>query len=71
VDVIQVPQDTLDAILKRVDSIVFELQALRQAVQALRRDGDEDLVAQLYGSWGKGTWKEYEPDIEWQRFSDG
>jgi hypothetical protein len=66
----QTEPDPLDAILKRIDCIVLELQELRQAVLTQKQPSDRDLVAELYGSWGQGTWEELEPDIDWQRFSD-
>jgi hypothetical protein len=66
----QTEPDPLDAILKRIDSIVLELQELRQAVLTQQQPPDRDLVAELYGSWGQGTREELEPDIDWQRFSD-
>jgi hypothetical protein len=60
----------LDALPRRIDSIVLELQELRQDVLMQRQPPDHDLVAELYGSWGQGTWEEIEPDTDWQRFSD-
>ena len=65
----QTEPDPLDAILKRIDSIVLELQKLRQAVLTQKQPSDRDLVAELYGSWGQGTWEEIELDLDWQRFS--
>ena len=66
----QTESDPLDAILKRIDCIVLELQELRQAVLTQKQPTVPDLAAELYGAWGQGTWEEYQPDIEWQRFSD-
>jgi len=62
--------DPLDAILRRIDSVMLELLELRQAVLTKQHPPAQDLAAELYGSWGQGTWEEYQPDVEWQRFSD-
>ena len=62
--------DPLDAILRRIDSVMLELRELRQAVLTQQHPPAQNLAAELYGSWGQGAWEEYQPDVEWQRFSD-
>jgi hypothetical protein len=59
-------------LLQRIDAVMWELQKLRQLVSAqpLSPVGlqEPDLVAQLTGCLGQGSWDEYEDDIEWERF---
>jgi uncharacterized membrane protein len=57
------------ALLKRIDAIMRELQALRQSVQEMQTEAPEtNLTQQLYGALGQGDWNEYDLDLEWQRF---
>jgi hypothetical protein len=75
------------SILKRIDTIVGELLALRQEVQSLTQQESGlisapkpqtvaivaqplDLVDELYGSLGQGSWTEVEQEInsKWERF---
>lgn len=58
-----------DLILKRIDSIIQELQELRQVVLVQERSSEGNLAEQLYGALGQGTWDEYDPDLDWQRFA--
>jgi hypothetical protein len=58
-----------DPILRRIDAIIQELQALRQAVLVRTRPSESNLAEQLYGALGQGTWEEYDPDLDWQRFA--
>jgi len=63
-------------ILKRLDIIAAELQALRRDVwgATIQKETHEvDLVESLAGSLGPGSWDELEEfnnfEISWQRFS--
>ena len=58
-----------DLILKRIDAIIQELQELRQVVLVQERSPEGNLAEQLYGALGQGTWDEYDPDLDWQRFA--
>jgi hypothetical protein len=58
-----------DLILKRIDAIIQELQELRQVVLVQERSSEGNLAEQLYGALGQGTWDEYDPDLDWQRFA--
>jgi hypothetical protein len=58
-----------DRILERIDAIIQELQELRQEVLSRGRPAEENLVDQLYGAWGKGSWEEYDRHLDWQRFA--
>jgi hypothetical protein len=58
----------LKAFLKRIDTVIRELQALRQVIVAQYRPVEGPLTQQLYCVLGQGTWEEYDPFLDWQRF---
>lgn len=62
-------EPTAEAILERIDTIARELQELRQAVLLQTRAPEENLVEQLFGALGQGTWDEYDLHLDWQRFA--
>ena len=57
-------------ILQRIDAIISELQVLRQQVLTIQPldTPSANLVKELAGSLGQGTWDEYDPDLDWKRF---
>ncbi|MCZ7670448.1 MAG: hypothetical protein M5U34_26450 [Chloroflexi bacterium] len=57
-------------ILQRIDAIISELQVLRQQVLTIQPPDvpSANLVEELAGSLGQGTWDEYDPDLDWKRF---
>jgi hypothetical protein len=60
-------------ILKRIDVIIAELQALRQQVMSLEAQSEpasRDIVDELAGSLGQGNWDEYDKFLEWERFAE-
>ena len=57
-------------ILERIDTIIQELQELRQEVVTRDRPAEKNLTAQLYGAWGQGTWDEYDPHLDWKHSLD-
>lgn len=62
-----------ELILKRIDAIITELQALRQQVKALETRSEptsRDIVDELAGSLGQGTWDEYNKFLDWERFAE-
>jgi hypothetical protein len=62
-----------ELILKRIDAIITELQALRQQVIALETQSEpssRDIVDELAGSLGQGTWDEYDKFLDWKRFAE-
>jgi hypothetical protein len=61
---------TLDPhqIIKRIDAIILELELLRRQL-ATPPPQPANLTEQLFGALGRGSWDEYEPDVEWQRFA--
>lgn len=61
------PPDT-QLILNRLDAIMRELESLRRQI-IMPSPPPTNLTDQLFGSLGKGTWEEYELDLDWQRFA--
>lgn len=58
-----------EAILERIDAIIAELEALRQAVAATRNPSPTaNLASKLFGALGQGSWAEYDLELDWQRF---
>jgi len=57
-----------EAVMERIDTIILELQELRQVVQVQKQPAERDLTAQLYGALGQGTWDEYDLHLDWERF---
>ena len=57
------------AITERIDAIIHELEMLRSIVVTAHSEPTGcDLAGKLFGVLGKGTWEEYDSDIEWRRF---
>ncbi|MBV7331783.1 hypothetical protein KFU94_26855 [Chloroflexi bacterium TSY] len=73
---IQQPSDTpltTELILTRLDAIMSELQAIRQAILITQHKPTESVVDGLWGSLGQGTPEElqaYDKDIYMDIFSD-
>jgi hypothetical protein len=67
---VQIPADVL---IQRIDAMTRELLDLRRLILAQTAPQDQahasDLVAQLAGALGQGSWEEYEDDVEWERFA--
>ena len=60
---------SVETILQRIDTIIRELEALRQAVVAVQLSpSPTNLAQQLFGVLGQGSWAEYDLDLDWQRF---
>jgi hypothetical protein len=62
-------EPTTATLLEKIDIIAHELEALRQAVWMQVRPQDRNLANRLYGALGQGSWDEYDPNLDWQRFS--
>ena len=60
-----------EVLIQRIDAIMRELQELRRLVSSQPRlqETDSDIVSQLAGCLGQGSWDEYEDDIELERFA--
>jgi hypothetical protein len=54
--------DLSPTILQRIDAIIVELQVLRQQILAIQSPSasSPDLVDEMAGSLGQGTWEEYD-----------
>ena len=58
-----------EEVLQRIDVIIQELEALRKIVVTSQVEPVQtNLAQQLFGSLGQGSWEEYTPDLDWQRF---
>lgn len=60
-------------LIKRIDAIIAELHSLRQTVAAMRAETTEppgELVEELAGSLGQGSWEEYDALLDWKRFDE-
>ena len=58
-----------EAILQRIETIMRELAELRQMVLHIQSEpAAGDLAQQLYGVLGHGSWEEYDVQLDWQRF---
>lgn len=57
-------------ILRRIDAIIAELQALRQQVVTIQSPAppSANLVDELVGALGNGRWEEYDEMLDWERF---
>lgn len=57
-------------ILQRIDTIISELQVLRQQVLTIQPldAPSTNLVEELAGALGQGVWDEYDTDLDWKRF---
>lgn len=60
---------TPETIIKKIDAILYELQELRRTILVQTRPSDGNLAEQLYGVLGRGTWDEYDRQLDWQRFA--
>jgi hypothetical protein len=58
-------------IIARIDAIIHELESLRRQLTAVTPPvtSTPHLTERLFGALGQGTWDEYEPDLDWLRFS--
>lgn len=66
---IQTNDQSSDLILQRIDAIIAELQALRQQVLIKQPSKPPaNLVDEMAGALGQGTWDEYDPQLDWKRF---
>ena len=56
-------------ILRRIDTIIAELQTLRQQVLTIQAPevAAANLVEELAGSLSQGNWDESDPDLDWKR----
>lgn len=55
---------------RRIDEMIRELQALRRQLTPSAPAVPPNLVDQLFGALGHGTWEEYDLDLDWKRFGE-
>jgi len=67
-DTVRDTERPAEAVLERIDVILRELLELRQTIVAQGRAAGGNLARELFGALGRGTWEEYQPDLDWQRF---
>ncbi len=67
---IQTHDQSPEAILQRIETIMQELAELRQMVLLAQSEAPAagGLAQQLYGALGHGSWEEYDLQLDWQRF---
>lgn len=56
--------------VKRIDAMIRELETMRRQLTQPKRIAPPNLVDQLFGVLGHGTWDEYDLDLDWKRFSE-
>lgn len=54
--------------MKKIDSILYELEEMRQSILEQAQHSDGNLAEELYGVLGQRTWDEYDPGLDWQLF---
>lgn len=64
----QIKDRSPETILKRIDAIIQELEALRKIVATIQTPKENNLAEKLFGALGTGTWAEYDLDLEWRSF---
>jgi len=64
---------TLDTrqIVGRIDAMIRELEIMRRQLTTMpKAEPSMGLTDQLFGALGKGTWAEYDLNLDWVRFSE-
>ena len=56
-------------VIARIDAIICELEALRRELTRSPVPATPNLTERLFGALGHGTWDEYDPHLDWLRFS--
>jgi len=66
------PAGALEAqqMTRRIDEMISELQTFRRQLNPPIPVAPPNIVDQLFGALGHGTWEEYDLDLEWKRFSE-
>lgn len=64
---------TLDTrqVVERIDAMMRELEMMRRQLTTMpKAEPAIGLTDQLFGALGKGTWAEYDLNLDWARFSE-
>jgi hypothetical protein len=56
--------------ITQIDAIIQQLMTLRCQLLSQIAPATTHVTEQLFGALGRGTWEEYEPDLDWIRFSE-
>lgn len=67
---INLDQASTEAILRRIETIMRELETLRQTVLAGAAPRGNKPAQQLFGALGTGSWSEYDVNLDWQQFTE-
>ena len=58
-------------VVERIDAMVRELEEMRRVLTAMpKRETPAGLTEELFGALGRGTWEEYDVNLDWARFSE-
>ena len=57
-----------EMLLQRIDAMMRELQEMRRLLLSQAEQSEEDMLEQLWGVLGHGTWPEYDDDFDVERF---
>ncbi|MBI1880037.1 MAG: hypothetical protein HYR94_17770 [Chloroflexi bacterium] len=59
--ILQIQNSSPEAILRRIDAIIQELEGLRQIILTAQTEPPrENLAQKLFGVLGQGKWEEYD-----------
>ncbi len=64
------PPDT-EEMIKRIDAMIRELEGMRRELATMpKAEANQNVVDELFGALGHGTWDEYDLNLDWARFSE-
>ncbi len=55
-------------LLQQIDALIHDLQNLRTQLSA-QSVSSSGKVANLFGKLGRGSWQEYDLELDWERFT--
>ena len=55
---------------RRIDELIRELQGLLRQITPFAPAVPPNVVDQLFGALGHGTWEEYDLALDWKRFGE-
>ncbi len=67
------PAPDTHEMIARLDAMIRDLQAMRQELADLppaEPRPKPNLVEELFGALGRGTWDEYDLNLDWVRFGE-
>ncbi|MBI3943685.1 MAG: hypothetical protein HY326_11785 [Chloroflexi bacterium] len=66
---ISLMEEDVQQVVARIDAIILELEELRRRILITQPAPERNITGRLYGALGHGSWSEYDPDLDWIRFS--